>query len=163
MVPVITLPLLPLSKSASTDSCNILFSFLIMISGALNSINRDNRLFLFITLLYRSLRSEDANLPPSSGTSGLNSGGITGMLVSIIHSGLFPEEINASNIFIRFTSFSESATALVSSNFFLRASSSSTSTILSNTFLTDSAPIPAENPSSPYSSFAASNSSSSSN
>ena len=134
-----------------------------IISGARNSINRDNRLFRLITLLYRSFRSEDANLPPSSGTRGLSSGGITGILVSIIHSGLLPEDINASKILILFTSFSERATALVSSNFFLRASSSSTKTIRSNTFLTASAPIPAENPSSPYSSFAASSSSSSSN
>ena len=37
-----------------------------------------------------------ANLPPSRGTSGLNSGGITGTDVSIIHSGLLPEEINDS-------------------------------------------------------------------
>ena len=30
-----------------------------------------------------------ANLPPSSGTKGLNSGGITGIIFTVIHSGLF--------------------------------------------------------------------------
>ena len=35
--PVTGLPLLPLSMRASTDSCSILFSFLMMISGALSS------------------------------------------------------------------------------------------------------------------------------
>ena len=40
-------------------------------------------------LLYKSFRSEVANLPPSKGTNGLNSGGITGRTFNIIHSGLF--------------------------------------------------------------------------
>ena len=65
-------------------------------SGALNSIKRASLLFRFMTLLYKSFKSEEANLPPSSGTKGLNSGGITGITVKIIHSGLFPEEIKAS-------------------------------------------------------------------
>ena len=44
-----------------------------------------------------------ANLPPSSGTKGLSSGGITGTEVKIIHSGLFPDEMKDSinfNLFI---------------------------------------------------------------
>ena len=49
-----------------------------MMSGALRSINLFKRLFLFITRLYKSFRSDVANLPPSKGTKGLNSGGITG-------------------------------------------------------------------------------------
>ena len=49
-----------------------------------------------ITLLYKSFKSEVANLPPSSGTSGLNSGGMTGIALSIIHSGLFSLLILAS-------------------------------------------------------------------
>ena len=44
-------------------------------------------LFLLITLRYKSFRSDVANLPPSSGTKGLNSGGITGITFKIIHSG----------------------------------------------------------------------------
>ena len=87
--PVIALPLLPLSSRASTDSCNILFSFLTIISGALSSNNLFNLLFLLMTLLYKSLRSEVANLPPSKGTKGLKSGGKTGKTSRIIHSGLF--------------------------------------------------------------------------
>ena len=114
-----------------------------------------------ITLLYRSFKSLDANLPPSSGTNGLNSGGMTGTEVKIIHSGLFPDDIKASKILILFTSFSDSATAFVSESFVRNASSSGSSSILSRTFLTASAPIPAEKESSPYSSLAFSNSSSS--
>ena len=68
-------------------------------SGAFKSKSLFNLLFLFITLLYKSLRSEVANLPPSRGTNGLNSGGITGTEVRIIHSGLFPDEINDSDKF----------------------------------------------------------------
>ena len=49
--PVTALPLLPLSSKASTDSCNILFSFLVIMSGALRSSNLFSLLFLFITLL----------------------------------------------------------------------------------------------------------------
>ena len=81
----------PLSNKASTASWSILFSFLIMISGASSSVNLFNLLFLLITLLYKSLTSETANFPPSSDTRGLKSGGKTGSWVNIIHSGLFPE------------------------------------------------------------------------
>ena len=42
-----------------------------------------------MTLLYKSFKSEVANLPPSKGTKGLNSGGITGITFIIIHSGKF--------------------------------------------------------------------------
>ncbi|CAI8354840.1 MAG: Uncharacterised protein [Flavobacteriaceae bacterium] len=60
-----------------------------MTSGALISTSLFNLLFLIITLLYKSFKSEVANLPPSNGTKGLNSGGITGMAFIIIHSGKF--------------------------------------------------------------------------
>src|SRR5210317_1494955 len=70
-----------------------------MMSGALRSINLFNLLFLLITLLYRSFKSEVANLPPSNGTNGLNSGGITGTTVKIIHSGFCPVSINDSTNF----------------------------------------------------------------
>ena len=78
-----------LSNNESTDSCNILFSFRRITSGAFISTNLLSLLFLIITLLYKSFKSEVANLPPSRGTSGLSSGGITGMAFKIIHSGLF--------------------------------------------------------------------------
>ena len=53
--PVTAFPCLPLSINVSTASCNILFSFLIMISGAWISISFFNLLFLFITRLYNHL------------------------------------------------------------------------------------------------------------
>ena len=113
--PVIALPLLPLSKRASTDSCNILFSFLTIISGALSSSNLFNLLFLFMTLLYRSFKSEVANLPPSRGTRGLKSGGKTGNTSNIIHSGLFVEFTKPFKIFNLLDSFFILASLLVPS------------------------------------------------
>ena len=154
-----TLPLLPLSKSASTDSCSILFSFLTIISGALSSNNLFSLLFLFITLLYKSLRSDVANLPPSRGTRGLRSGGSTGSTFITIHSGLLPESLNASsnfNLFDNFLSFVSELVWGISSLIILISSSISSS---SNKIWTASAPIPAEN-SSPYSSYFSTHSSS---
>ena len=78
-----------LSNNESTDSCNIRFSLRKITSGALISISLFKRLFLIITLRYKSFKSEVANLPPSKGTNGRNSGGITGTTFIIIHSGLF--------------------------------------------------------------------------
>ncbi len=75
------------------------------ISGALRSNNLLKRLFLLITLRYKSLRSDVANLPPSRGTNGLNSGGSTGRISKIIHSGLIPDFWNASSTFKRLAIF----------------------------------------------------------
>ena len=129
-------------------------------SGALRSKSLFNLLFLFITLLYKSFKSEVANLPPSKGTSGLNSGGITGTDVKIIHSGLFPEFINdsisfnlltvRSSVTLDFMSFKDSLNFCCS---FLRSK-------LTKISLTASAPIPAVNESSPNSSWALINASS---
>ena len=154
-----TLPLLPLSSKASTDSCSILFSFLTIISGALSSSNLFNLLFLFITLLYKSFRSEVAKRPPSRGTSGLKSGGSTGKTFMTIHSGLLPESLNASksfNLFESFLSFVSELVLGISSLMILISSFTSNS---SNKIWTASAPIPAEN-SSPYSSYFSTHSSS---
>ena len=52
------------------------------------SISCFNLLFLIIILRYKSFKSLAANLPPSSGTKGLSSGGMTGKIETIIHSGL---------------------------------------------------------------------------
>ena len=71
-------------------------------SGAFKSNNLFNRLFLFITLRYKSFKSDVANRPPSNGTKGLNSGGITGTDVSIIHSGLFPEDMKMTPLVLIF-------------------------------------------------------------
>ena len=86
--PSTALPTLPLSIKASTHSCNILFSFLTMISGALSACNFFNLLFLLITRRYKSLRSLVAKRPPSNCTNGLKSGGITGSTLKIIDCGL---------------------------------------------------------------------------
>ena len=59
-----------------------------MTSGALISIKFFKRLFLMIILLYKSFKSLAANRPPSRGTRGLSSGGITGRIDITIHSGL---------------------------------------------------------------------------
>ena len=123
-----------------------------MISGAFRSKSLFNRLFLFITLLYKSFKSDVANLPPSRGTNGLSSGGITGIEVKIIHSGLFPELIKdsisfnllivLSSVTLDFMSFKDSLNFCCS---FLRSKFTKIS-------LTASAPIPAVKASSPNSS-----------
>ena len=51
---------------------------------------------MFETDHYKSFKSDVANLPPSRGTKGLSSGGMTGIVVNIIHSGLPPESIKES-------------------------------------------------------------------
>ncbi len=102
LVPVSARPRRPLSNSASTDSCSIRFSFLTIISGASSSSNRFKRLFLLITRRYRSFKSELANRPASSATSGLKSGGRTGRTVNSIWTGSLPDSIKESIIFKRF-------------------------------------------------------------
>ena len=77
-----------LSIKASTASCNILFSLRVIISGAFNSRSCFKRLFRLMTRRYKSFKSEVAKRPPSKGTIGLKSGGITGTTFKIIHSGL---------------------------------------------------------------------------
>ncbi len=96
-----------MSKSASTASWSIRFSFRRMTSGALCWISLVSRLFRLITRRYRSFRSDVAKRPPSSGTSGRRSGGITGITSRIIQAGLLgrspesPELRNASTILSR--------------------------------------------------------------
>ncbi len=142
--PVTARPRLPLSIRASTASWSILFSFLTIISGAPISRSLFSLLFLFITLLYKSFKSLVANLPPSSWTIGLSSGGITGRTSSIIHSGLFPLVKNASTtsslleILTFFWPFASSSSLIKDSYSFLRS-------MLARSFLTASAPISAWN------------------
>ena len=143
--PVTALPLLPLSKRASTDSCSILFSLRVIISGALRSNNLLSLLFLLITLLYKSFKSEVANLPPSKGTRGLKSGGKIGKTSSTIHSGLFPDSLNDLsnfNLLAYFLSFASDLVRGISSWISLIAASKSNSF---RRVWMDSAPIPASN------------------
>src|SRR6188508_3122476 len=103
--PVIALPRRPLSSRLSTASCSIRFSLRTMMSGALSSSSRFNRLLRLITRRYRSFRSDVAKRPPSSGTSGRSSGGSTGSTSRIIHSGLMPDLWKASSTFRRLAIF----------------------------------------------------------
>ena len=84
-----------------------------------------------------------ANLPPSKGTRGLSSGGITGTVVSIIHSGLFPESIKDSTSFNLFMVLSSVTLDFIVSkavrNFFCSFAKSKFIKIS----LTASAPMPA--------------------
>ena len=150
--PVTGRPLRPLSINASTASWSILFSFLTIISGAPSSRSFSRRLFLLIILLYKSFKSDVAKRPPSSCTIGLKSGGITGTTLSIIHSGLFPEFLNASTTSSLFTIL-----ALFCPDAFSRAAFNSTASfsrsIDESNSSTASAPIPTLN-ASPYLSYA---------
>ena len=112
-----------------------------MISGAPSSISLASLLLRLIILLYKSLRSEVANLPPSSCTIGRRSGGITGTTSIIIHEGLLPDSRNASTtsslltILALFCPAASTSSAFSSSESFSRSIASSSS-------LTASAPIP---------------------
>ena len=97
--------ILPLYIRASTDCWSILFSFLTMTSGAPKSINFFNRLFLLMTLLYKSFKSVVANRPPSICIIGLSSGGITGTASIIIHDGRLLDSMRFLTIWRRFLSF----------------------------------------------------------
>ena len=139
------LPRLPLSIKASTASWSILFSFLTIISGAPSSKSLFNLLFLLITRLYKSFKSEVAKRPPSSSTIGLKSGGMTGSASRIIHSGLLPLSLKASTtsrrlvILTLFCPVAPTSSSLSSFEIFSGSTSIKSSLIAS-------APIPALNP-----------------
>jgi len=81
------------------------FSLRMIISGAFKSINFLRRLLRLMTRRYKSFKSEVAKRPPSSGTKGRRSGGITGMTSKTIHSALFPDILKSSTIFRVFAIF----------------------------------------------------------
>ena len=128
------------------------FSLRTMMSGARSSISRFRRLLRLMTRRYRSFRSDVANRPPSSGTSGRSSGGITGTTSRIIHSGRAPDSPNASTSFRRFTSFLRLASEEVSFRSARSLTFSSSRSMRFSTFLIASAPMPTSNWSSPNSS-----------
>ena len=139
------------------------FSLRIITSGVFNWSRFFRRLFLLITLRYKSLRSEVANLPPSKGTSGLKSGGMTGNTSRIIHSGrvwLWANPCASLSLFDNFlrTCF-ERVFVIASSN----SSTRERRSILASKSRTASAPIPARKLSSPNSSSASRSSCSVSN
>src|SRR5574338_452498 len=81
------------------------FSLRTMTSGARSSMSFLRRLLRLMTRRYRSLRSDVAKRPPSSGTSGRSSGGMTGMTSMIIHSGRLPDSRKLSTTFSRLMIF----------------------------------------------------------
>ena len=143
-VPATARPRRPLSISASHASCSIRFSLRMMISGASRSSRRLRRLLRLITRRYRSFRSEVAKRPPSSCTIGRRSGGMTGRVVRIIHSGRVPDLRNASTTRRRLIAFLRrwpEVCRISTCSRWARSSRSSCSMI----FLTASAPMPASN------------------
>src|SRR5438046_754794 len=153
--PRIALERRPLSNSASTASCSMRFSLRRMTSGARCRISFCSRLLRLITRRYRSFRSDVAKRPPSSGTSGRRSGGMTGMTSRIIQRGSFrpspawPELRNASTI-LRRLSCCFLRCWLVSPATASRSSSASLSTFSrSSSARTAGAPISALNAASP--------------
>ena len=123
-------------------------------------MRRFSLLFLLITRLYRSFRSDVANRPPSKGTRGRNSGGITGTTSKIIHSGRQPDSIKASisfNLLTYFFLFISEPVVRSPSRISTTSCSKSSSLSIS---LSASAPIEALNVSSPNSSIASKYSSS---
>ena len=149
-MPVIARPRRPLSNKASTDSCSIRFSLRIMMSGACNSNNLFKRLLRLITRRYKSFKSDVANRPPSKGTNGRKSGGITGNTVRIIHSGFVLDSKKASTSFKRLTKFLRLASEVVSFKSARIEARSASKSILERISRKASAPIPALNESSPY-------------
>ncbi len=101
LVPLRTRPRRPLSNNASTASCSMRCSFRTITSGARSSSSRRSRLLRLMTFRYSSFRSLVANRPPSRGTRGRRSGGMTGMTSMTIHSGRFPDLRKASTTFSR--------------------------------------------------------------
>ena len=160
LLPVMTRPRRPLSNSASTDSCNMRFSLRTMISGARSSIRRFSRLLRLITRRYRSFRSDVAKRPPSNGTSGRSSGGMTGRTVMIIHSGRLPDSMKCSTTFSRLMIFLGFNSPLASFSSSRRRVASSSRSIFASISRIASAPILAVKASAPYWSCASRNSSS---
>ena len=142
--PVTGRPRLPLSISASTASCSILFSLRTMISGAPSSSSLFSLLFLLMILLYRSFKSEVAKRPPSSCTIGRRSGGITGMASMIIHSGILPDSRKDSTTSRRLMILALFC-PVESFNPAFNSSASASRSIACSSSLMDSAPMPARN------------------
>ena len=91
-----------------------------------------------------------AKRPPSSGTSGRSSGGMTGMTSRIIHSGRWPLLRKASTTFSRFAALSRRICEL-SVFMMMRSSSASSSTSMrDSSSLIASAPMRASKAPSPY-------------
>src|SRR6476661_5091251 len=95
----------PLSNRASTASCSMRFSLRRMTSGARCEMSFCRRLLRLMTRRYRSFRSDVAKRPPSNGTSGRKSGGMTGRTSSTIQSGRACDEAKPCTSFRGFAIF----------------------------------------------------------
>ncbi len=133
------------------------FSLRRMTSGARISISFFNRLLRLMTRRYRSFRSEVAKRPPSSGTSGRRSGGMTGTTSRIIHCGLLRSDGVAPELRMASMTLSRLSTIflrcwLVSLATWVRSDSASESTsIWPSRLRTAGAPMSAANSASPSS------------
>ena len=99
------------------------------------------RLLRLIILLYKSFKSLAAKRPPSSGTSGRKSGGMTGRTLKIIHSGRLPLSLNSSIVLIRRISFVRSISLCVAINCSCKAGISLSKSMPSNKVLIAGAPM----------------------
>ena len=152
LFPITARPRRPLSIRESTASWSIRFSFRTIISGASSSRSLPRRLFLLMTLRYKSFKSEVAKRPPSRGTNGLKSGGKIGNTFKTIHSGLLPDFIKESTNLSLLLIFFNLVCDFVFRASSLRLAASFSSCISARTSCIASAPIFATNSSSPYSS-----------
>ncbi len=123
-------------------------------SGVFSCKRLRRRLFRLITRRYKSFKSLVAKRPPSSGTKGRKSGGITGSTSRIIHSGRVFDSINPLNTLRRLESFFFTCLERVACICSCNSSTTGSSSILESTSRTASAPILATKASSPYSSWA---------
>ena len=96
------------------------------------------------------LKSEVAKRPPSSGTKGRSSGGITGRTVRTIHSGRLPDSTNDSTIFRRLMIFFGLSSPVASFRSARSCSAKASRSIAANISRIASAPILAVKASAPY-------------
>ena len=113
-----------------------------MTSGARNDSMCLRRLLRLIIRRYKSFKSDAAKRPPSSGTKGRKSGGMTGNTLKIIHSGRLPLSLNSSIVLIRRTNLPRSASLCVSFNWACKAGISLSKSIPSKSVLIAGAPMP---------------------
>ncbi len=90
-----------------------------------------------------------AKRPPSSGTSGRSSGGITGITVSTIHSGRLPLSRNDSTSFSRLMIFFGFSSPVATARSARSVSASESRSIAASISRMASAPMPARKASSP--------------
>ena len=99
------------------------------------------RLLRLMIRRYKSFKSDAAKRPPSSGTSGRKSGGMTGKTLKIIHSGRLPLSLNSSIVLMRRTSLVRSTSLCVSLSCACKAGISLSKSMPSNNVRMAGAPM----------------------